>query len=213
MNFSHIRFWVFAIIVTFFLSPFIRTPEQMREFVREETRVTISSLGSSWGGGVVRKSIQLFQTAPVQMGKYLFDSGTYDVEEKSKENFLYKAWSMQVMLSIGNKVMSGWGAMMYIMSIRIMIVLSWALLLAPMLIAACVDGIGQRKIKFFNYKSIRPATFSVLSLIIIPFAMAPLFYLVVPFAVSPAVLPLITSFMLLPLSLLFANSQPMFGEK
>ena len=69
------------------------------------------------------------------------------------------------------------------------------------------------KFKFFNFRSIRPATYTLLSFFVIPFALGPLIYLVVPFAISPAYIPVITSVMLLPLSLLLANSQPLFGEK
>ena len=103
--------------------------------------------------------------------------------------------------------------MLFIMSIRFMIILSWFGLLAPMILAACIDGVSQRKIKFFNFRSIRPATYTLLSFFVIPFALGPLIYLVVPFAISPAYIPVITSVMLLPLSLLLANSQPLFGEK
>lgn len=213
MNLTHVRFWVFMIALMFFLGPLYKSPSEMHEFVREEARVTVNALGPKWGGGVVKKSIDLMKSAPLQMGAHIFKSGEVDVEKMGESNFIYRSWGTQIMAAMGNRAMSGWGAMLFVMSIRLMIVLSWFLLLSPMIIAACVDGIGQRKIKFFNFKSIRPATFSLLSLVVIPFALGPLIYLVVPFSISPAYIPLITSFMLIPLSLLFANSQPMFGER
>lgn len=213
MNSMHIRFWVFMVALMFFLGPLFRTPKEMNSFVQSEVHVTMSSLGKTWGGGVVARSVDLFKLAPVQMGALIFKSGEIDIEEAGKKNVIYKSWGTQIVMEYANKMMGGWGAMLFIMSMRVMIMLSWFALLAPMLIAACVDGISQRKIKFYNFKSIRPATYTLLSFFIIPFALSPLIYLVVPFAVSPASIPLITSVMLLPIALLLANSQPLFGEK
>lgn len=213
MSALHIRFWVFMIALMFFAGPLYKTPKQMHEFVREEAAVTVKALGKTWGGGIVARSAKIFQSAPVQMGTLIFHSGEFDPEKMGNQNVIYKSWGTQIFLNLANKMMAGWGAMLFIMSIRFMIILSWFGLLAPMIIAACIDGVSQRKIKFFNFRSIRPATYTLLSFFVIPFALGPLIYLVVPFAISPAYIPVITSVMLLPLSLLLANSQPLFGEK
>ncbi len=213
MNAMHVRFWFFMIALLFFLGPLFRTPQQMHSYVRSEVQVTMNSLGKAWGGRIVDKSVDLFKLAPVQMTANIFRSGEIDIEEAAKENFVYKSWGTQIAMTFANKMMGGWGALLFIMSIRLMIMLSWFVLLAPMLIAACVDGIGARKIKSYNFKSVRPATYTLLSFFIIPFALGPFVYLVVPFPVSPASIPLITSVMLLPVSVLMANTQPLFGEK
>lgn len=213
MNAMHVRFWFFLIALMFFLGPLLRTPQEMNSYVRSEVQVTMNTLGKTWGGGIVGKSVDLFKLAPVQFTANIFRSGEIDMVEAGKENFVYKSWGTQIAMTFANKMMGGWGALLFIMSIRLMIMLSWFVLLAPMLIAACVDGISMRKIKHYNFKSVRPATYTLLSFFIIPFALGPFVYLVVPFPVSPAYIPLITSVMLLPVALLMANTQPLFGEK
>ncbi|KGH23026.1 DUF4400 domain-containing protein [Comamonas thiooxydans] len=213
MSVIHIRFWFFMIALMFLLGPLFRTPEDMKSYVRSEVQVTMNSLGDVWGGKIVSKSVDLFKLAPVQITANIFRSGEIDIEKASKENFVYKSWGTQIAMEFANKMMGGWGALLFIMSIRVMIMLSWFVLLAPMLVAACVDGISMRKIKFYNFKSVRPATYTLLSFFIIPFALGPFVYLVVPFSVSPASIPLITSMMLLPVAMLMANTQPLFGEK
>lgn len=213
MNATHIKFWVFIIMVTFLLGPFYRTPMQMHDFVRAEAEVTVRALGETWGGSIVARSVQVIKSAPIQLGAHIFKKGEYDIDRLENKNIIYKSWGTQIFMELGNRLMAGWGAMLFVMSIRMMIVVSWFALLAPMLLAACVDGISQRKIKHFNFKTIRPTAHSALSLIVIPFALAPFVYLVIPFAISPAYLPVITSVMLLPLAMLLANSQPLFAEK
>ncbi|MEQ6436310.1 DUF4400 domain-containing protein [Comamonas sp. w2-DMI] len=211
MNATHIRFWVFMIMVAFLLGPFYRTPKQMHSFVRSEAAITIDALGDTWGRGIVSKSAQLIKSGPVQLGVHLLKKGEYD--QAQGESLIYKSWGTQIFMEYGNRLLAGWGAMLFVMCIRFMIVLCWFTLLAPMLIAACVDGIGQRKIRYYNFKSTRPTTHSALSLFVIPFALAPFVYLVLPFTISPAYLPMITSIMLLPLALLLAHSQPLFAER
>lgn len=213
MNQAHIKIWVAIIAAAFFLNPFFRTPEQMTNFVREESVLTIKVLGESWGGMIVRKSIDLFRTAPVQMTYLIFEESSQMQISNGPIRAFNNSMGMQIASAMMNKLMGGWGAMLYIMCIRLMIVLSWVILLAPMLIAAVMDGVSQRKIKFLNYQEIRPTAFTALSFVVIPFAMTPLFYLVAPFSITPTVMPALASAMLLPISWLLANSQPMFADK
>jgi hypothetical protein len=78
--------------------------------------------------------------------------------------------------------------------------------------AALVDGFVQRAIKQAEFGAIRPAAFSVASHAVIPLAMAPLVYLVAPFPLTPLVSPLWALLMVMPLSALVSNSQPVFGR-
>ncbi len=117
MNIIHVRFWVFIVLIAFALGPIFRTPKEMSSFVKAEVGVTVSALGENWGGKVVRKSIDLFASAPIQATYHIFKNGQYDLDKVADKNVLYKAASSQMLFSLANKMVAGWGAMLFIISI------------------------------------------------------------------------------------------------
>ena len=101
---------------------------------------------------------------------------------------------------------------MFVIVLRLFIFLLWAVILLPVFIAAIIDGFVQRAIKRAEFGAIRPAAYTLLSMVVIPLAMAPLIYLVIPLPISPLVSPLWALVMALPLSAMVSNMQPIFGR-
>lgn len=210
-----VKFWLLAAVLAFVLTPFYQSPTQIRQIVDAEIAGTTQALGKTWGGKIIDLADELFLSAPVQatnlifaMSKHDFEGAKTNIQQRINESF-----SFQLVFTYLNTLAAGWMAMLYIMCIRLMICLSWFALLWPMLLAACWDGVSQRKIKFYSFRSIRPGTHTLLATIVVPFTMLPVLYLVTPFSITPTVVPIVVSLMLIPISLLLANSQPIFGEK
>ena len=101
---------------------------------------------------------------------------------------------------------------LFVAALRFFIFGVWFLLLIPVFIAAVIDGFVIRAIKRSEFGAIRPAAYSVMSMVVIPMAMAPLMYLVIPMPIPPLSSPLWALLMVLPLSAMVANMQPIFGR-
>jgi hypothetical protein len=96
--------------------------------------------------------------------------------------------------------------------LRLFIFIVWLLILIPVFVAAVIDGLVQRAIKRAEFGAIRPAAYTLASIVVVPLAMAPLLYLVVPLPISPLVSPLWAVVLALPLSFMVSNMQPIFGR-
>lgn len=111
-----------------------------------------------------------------------------------------------------NKYIEGMVQLSYIAVIRLMILVVWSAVLAPVFIAAVIDGFAQRAIKRAEFGAIRPAAYTLTSLIVIPLSMGPVLYLVIPFSISPLITPMWALVTALPLALMVSNMQPIFGR-
>lgn len=85
--------------------------------------------------------------------------------------------------------------------------------MAPVFVAAVVDGLSQRSIKRVEFGAIRPAAFVASSMLVIPLLMGPIVYLIVPFPVNPLIAPMWALMTALPLSWMVSNMQPLFGRR
>ena len=100
----------------------------------------------------------------------------------------------------------------YVVAIRLGVVVSWAVVLIPLLLAGANDGFAQRRIKRAEFGAIRPATFTLAGFVVIPLLALPLIYLVAPFFISPLAAPFWGLLVVIPLSVLISNMQPLFGR-
>jgi len=95
---------------------------------------------------------------------------------------------------------------------RLAIVLFWFISLAPLLAATVYDGLMQRSVKQSEFGSLRPATFTLAGMLVIPIVSLPALYLTLPFHFSPLLAPVWAAVVAIPLSILVSNSQPLFGR-
>jgi hypothetical protein len=95
---------------------------------------------------------------------------------------------------------------------RLAIVLFWLAALAPFFAATVFDGLMQRSVKQAEFGSLRPATFTLAGMLVIPILALPVLYLTLPFSLSPLLAPVWAAVVAIPLSVLVSNSQPLFGR-
>jgi hypothetical protein len=205
---SHIGFWLCAFIALFFLTPIMRNGPSMEAFVTREVELTRETFGEGTTDWLQKR-------ASVVYGFYTPADSLADAriqgEGMKRTERLVPGPGAGFTVAY-NSYMQGLVLNCFVLSLRFFIFLIWFLVLAPVLVAAVVDGFVQRAIKRAEFGAIRPAAFSLTSLIVIPMAMAPLLYLVLPLPVSPLISPLWALLMVLPLSALVSNSQPIFGR-
>jgi uncharacterized membrane protein len=208
---AHIRLWVAVFLISLCINPFVRRGESMERYVVSEIEATQAAFGPRIGGWIVDQADLLFRETPVKYAANVARAGTVTGEERRRHE---KAMGdgAKVLIGVANGIFTGFLQSMYVLCLRFMILLIWFGVLAPVLIAAVVDGFGQRAIKRYTFGSMRPAAFSLLSMIIVPFVFAPLFYLSAPWSVDPSIVPVWVLVGCVPLSLLISNTQPVFGR-
>ena len=204
---SHLRIWVALIIATFFLTPFWRTGAAMDTYVSQEMRQTRETFGQKVTTELATKAAFVFQFLPSES----VSSAKIEGEGMRRTQLVVPGAGVALADSF-NKYVEGLVQLSYIAVVRSFILLVWSVVLAPVLIASVIDGFAQRAIKRAEFGAIRPAAYTLTSIVVVPLAMLPFLYLVFPFPVNPLVTPVWALVIALPLALMVSNMQPIFGR-
>lgn len=205
---SHVGFWLCAFFALFFLTPIMRNGPAMEAFVTREVQLTQDTFGlttAEW----LKQRANVVYTFYTPAGS-LSDAQIQGEGMRRTERVVPGPGTS--MTKAYNSYVQGLVLNLFVVTLRLFIFLVWFVVLAPVFVAAAIDGFVQRAIKRAQFGAIRPAAFSVTSMVVIPMMMAPLIYLVAPLPISPLISPLWALLMVLPLSALVANSQPIFGK-
>lgn len=180
----------------------------MEQFLASELKMTEQTFGPGTASWMQTKASFVFAAySPAEkVGQAAIGSSDIDLTKR------LMGGSGMALVGTFNSYIEGLVLNFFVASLRFFIFGVWLLVLIPVFIAALVDGFVQRSIKRAEFGAIRPAAFAFTSMVVIPLAMAPLLYLVAPFSLTPLVAPLWTLLMILPLSAMVANSQPIFGR-
>lgn len=195
-------------LAMFLLNPLFRDGESMERFLTMELQMTRNTFGDGTANWLQDKSAFIFDVySPA------------DAVGRSAVRGTEMALTKRVVAGPGvaitnafNSYVEGLVLNFFVVALRFLIFALWFLILLPVFIAAVVDGFVQRAIKREEFGAIRPAAYSLTSMIVIPLAMAPLVYLALPVPVTPLVSPMWALAMVLPLSSMVSNSQPIFGR-
>ncbi len=205
---SHIGFWLAVFFALFLLTPIMRNGPSMEAFVQSELQLTRATFGTGTADWLQRQAALVFEvyTPADSLTDATVRGADMDltrlVAGKAGESFAkgYNSYVQGLILNL------------FVLVQRAFIFAIWLLVLFPVFIAAVVDGFSQRAVKRAEFGAMRPAAYTVTSHVVIPLAMAPLVYLVVPIPVSPLVSPLWALVLVVPLSLMVSNMQPVFGR-
>lgn len=210
-NKQHLGFWFLLAFLAFFAGPLLRTGEAMVAFVQQEVRDTETALGPTLAGKMVDLADFIFQQTPAQAVTHVARRAQHTPEEQRLSAAVGGAVGLAASKML-NSYMQGLVLQTYVLTIRAAVVLFWLMFLLPMFVAIVFDGLQLRAIKRAEFGSIRPATFTLAGVVVIPLLACPLLYLTLPFSMSPLLAPLWVAVLALPLSLLISNSQPLFGR-
>lgn len=210
-NSSHMGFWLVVVLVGFLATPLMRNGADMESFVRDEVKQTRSALGDTAADYVVSFAAGVFESTPLGMVAQVAKTTQHTAAEK-KLSFDAAGATGLVISSLFNSYMQGLVLQSFVVAMRFAIVIIWALILAPLIFAAAYDGFMQRKIKRSEFGALRPATYTLAGLIVIPLLALPAVYLVIPYSLSPLLAPMWAFVVALPLSIMISNMQPLFGR-
>lgn len=208
-NGQHVGFWLAIICLAFLLGPLMRPGDQLNQFALAEIEQTRQAFGDTVAEKLVEFAVTFFEGTPLGM----VSQTAVGLKHSEADIRLAQAAAGSIgvgMSKVFNGYLQGLSVQAFVVAMRFAVVLVWLLLLGPLLVAAVVDGLAMRNIKILHAGSLRPATFTLMGMFVIPMLFAPLVYLVVPFTVSPLLAPLWACMVALPLSKMVSNMQPVF---
>jgi len=210
-NSQHVGLWWGVAVIAFLVTPLWRSGESMDGFVREEIAVTRMAMGDTVGNMVVSFADAVFHHSPLTAIADLASSGKNAARTQTMSRRIMGPVA-EMASRFSSSYLQGLIQGSYIVAIRLAICLVWIAVLLPIFFAAVFDGLMLRAIKRAEFGAMRPATFTLASILVIPLLNLPLIYLVIPFTISPLLAPFWAAAIALPLSLLVSNSQPLFGR-
>ena len=210
-NSQHLGFWFLLAFLGFMLSPLLRSGDSMERFVTSEIEQTRLAMGDRVASWVVGFANGIFENTPLTAVAIAAKTAKLTDDERRLSSKVAGVGGA-VMGNMFNSYMQGLVLQSFIVAMRMAIVFIWLAFLAPLFIASVYDGLMQRNVKMSEFGSLRPATFTLAGMVVIPVIALPLIYLVLPFSLSPLLAPAWAALVALPLSILVANSQPIFGR-
>ena len=205
---THVGFWIAAFFALFFLTPIMRNGPAMEAFVERELALTRQTFGDS-------TTDKLQAQAQLVYSLYTPAASLADSIVRGKDMDLTRAITADPGVAFTkrfNSYIQGLVLNLFVIVLRFFMFLIWLVILFPIFIASAIDGFVQRAIKRAEFGAIRPAAYTITSIVVVPLAMAPLVYLVLPLPVSPLISPVWALVLILPLSAMVSNMQPIFGR-
>lgn len=204
---AHIKFWIAVFVACFLLVPGYRDSDSMQAFAAQEMAATEAVFGSQLSQRITNQAISIASSLIVS--KKVEEISKSDPGLKRAEQFGSKP--AVAIMSAFNTYLERIAVELVVMLMRLFVCVVWALVLAPVAIATVIDGLSVRSVKRAEFGAIRPAAFSLASMVIVPLLFAPIIYLVAPFSISPLLIPGWMALIIAPLSWMISNMQPMFG--
>ncbi len=210
-NSQHLGFWLLLAFLGFFAGPLLRSGPSMETYLQAEIEETRAAMGDRVGGLVVSFADGIFSQTPLAAAV----SGIAKAKHTREEQRLSARAAGpggEILSKMYNSYLQGLIMQSYVAAMRLAIVLFWLAALAPLFVATVYDGLMQRSVKQAEFGSLRPATFTLAGMLVIPILSLPALYLTLPFSLSPLLAPAWAAVVALPLSVLVSNSQPLFGR-
>lgn len=209
-NRSHIGFWVIVFFVGIFVTPyFVRADSMKNKLLRDVDEIN-RVLGPGIGHGVVGVATAIYEKS---VGASGLDAAMSDMQHSDADYRLANQIGSKVAEEAARQAdgyMRSLAMQLYAILLRASLVGAWLLMLAPVLIAAVLDGLTSRAKKFETLGYQNPTAFSAGSHTAIAISVLPLLYIVAPIPVTPLFMPFWAAAAALPASFAITHMQPIF---
>jgi len=210
-NSQHLGFWFLVAVVGFFVAPLLRSGASSESYLAAEIAQTRQAMGGTVSALVFALADATFHGTPVaNVASAVIEAQHTRAQQRLSARVAGPGG--EIMSRLYNSYLQGLVMQAYVATMRLAIILFWLAVLAPFFAATVFDGLMQRAVKQAEFGSLRPATFTLAGMLVIPILALPALYLSLPFSMSPLLAPLWAAVVALPLSLLVSNSQPLFGR-
>lgn len=208
---SHIGFWIVLALVGVFIVPFLVSADSLLTSLKREQAAIDTVFGKTIAN-------QLYSSAntvhAVVFGSTGIQAGLNDLQHDQSDMKLANQVGSGIAVYFANEADSrvkAFSVQLYSVTLRAIVLLAWAVLLLPFLVAVVYDGFMMRHVKIASMGHQNPTAFSLAFHVTVILSAVPLLSLVVPtYIVTPLFMPFWALITALPFSFSIRHMQPVF---
>ena len=206
---NHLLFWIISVFVLLLVVPIFASPQTVWSSAGRELKLIQSAFGYEDAKQIAETSNAAYSAMFVESGLIKGVNAGHVPEADRQRNKEVFGGTILEMTGVTNHYVLTFSALIYVITIRVYILLTWTPFILPFLIAGVVDGLVRRKVRMLSIRGQSTVKFSLSLHAIILIFMVPVLYLLAPIAVSPLFVPGWALVTMVPLMMLISNVQPM----
>jgi hypothetical protein len=207
----HLKFWILLTLVVLLSVPALVSVQSGLDRVAREVEMTRSVFGDDMTEHIVGRAKAVYKAAFVDTG-FIADLNKTHLSEDDVRKAHAMSGALNHFSALTNSYFGSMVINLYGMMIRVFIIAHWLAYVAPFLLACVVDGYMTRAKKLAGFAYQNPSAFSLAAHALLWIIFFPVMYLVAPLPVTPLFMPLWALVMALPVAVMLANSQRIFGS-
>lgn len=200
---KHILIWLGILLATLIAVPFIFPTDTIWGAITKEAILIQKAFGTEDAERVVKRAGAVHQAVFIDTNIL---KGISSAKTSRDEERFAMPGSGQLLARSTNGYLDSLGALIYGISMRIVILFDWLPYIIPFLLGAAGEGLARRKIKFATFGQYGVMVYAGAVHLSIILGMAPLLYLVAPFPVTPLFVPFWALIGALPVVLMISNA-------
>lgn len=203
----HIKFWVIAFCVAIFAGPLFISPAHQLSRIEREVTSASDVFGYDTATSIVQSSKDAYSVLFIESGILSFadDSLRVSSDDLETSSRIFGGFT-KIAQSTNDWLLSSTYAF-YGLFIRLGIMWQWCIYMLPLFIAAIVEGMVRRKIKYAGFGFSPPIAYTGALHGIIALLGIPLIYLLIPLPVTPYFMPVWTLILAISLLAFLENFQ------
>ena len=207
---KHILLWLGLIAVVILAAPALVPSNVIMQRINAEVQMIVAAFGAQQAKLVIDQANREYDAIFVRSGIVATASKAYIPEDTQASSTRYFPW-VRSLAGATNGYLLALAGTCYSLLVRIHLLAEWVPFIAPFLLAAVVDGMVRRRIKFATFGLISPMALGVAVHSAIILAFLPIVYLIAPFPITPLFVPFWALLIAAPIMLIMANIQRIRG--
>jgi len=207
----HLKFWILLTLIVLLSVPALVSVQSGLDRVSREVEMTRSVFGDDMTEHTVGRAKAVYKTAFVDTG-FIADLNKTHLSQDDVRKAHAMSGALNHFSALTNSYFGSMVINLYGMMIRLFIIGHWLVYVAPFVVACVVDGYMTRAKKLAEFAYQNPSAFSLSAHVLLWIVFFPVMYLIAPLPVTPLFMPLWALVMALPVVVMLANSQRIFGS-
>ena len=206
MFFKHLFLWVAICFAIMLAVPIIATPSDMWQNARAELQMINGAFGSHDTAKISSGATSVYNAIFVSTGLIETTQKARVSQDERELGEAVLGSPSRILTGLSNNYIDTFGALTYVVVLRLLIMLSWLPFILPFLAGAVGEGISRRRIKYATFGQYGAALYAGAAHLSVLVIVLPVLYFMAPFPVTPYFVPFWALVAALPIVVSVANA-------
>ncbi len=206
MFFKHLFLWVAICFAIMLAVPIIATPSDMWQNARVELQMINGAFGSHDTAQISSGATSVYNAIFVSTGLIETTQRARVSQDERELGEAVIGSPSRILTGLSNNYIDTFGALTYVVVLRLLIMLSWLPFILPFLAGAVGEGISRRRIKYATFGQYGAALYAGAAHLSVLVIVLPVLYFMAPFPVTPYFVPFWALVAALPIVVSVANA-------